>query len=66
MDWRDFVTIVFAGVCGMVGGVFGPVGIAGGVVVGAAVGARWAARSDRLATLERRVAELESATDDEP
>jgi hypothetical protein len=65
MDWRDLVTIAAAGVCGMVGGVFGPAGIAGGVVVGAAVGARWAARSDRIAALERRVAELESAPDDE-
>mgnify|MGYP000306499921 CR=1 FL=1 len=60
MDWRDFVTIALAGVCGMVGGVFGPVGIVAGVVLGAATGARWAARSDRITALERRVAELES------
>lgn len=60
MDWRDFVTIALAGVLGMVGGVFGPVGIVGGVVLGAAVGATWGARSDRVAALERRVADLES------
>jgi len=64
MDWRDLVTIVLAGVCGMVGGVFGPLGIAGGVVGGAAVGAQWAARSDRLAALERRVAELDADADE--
>jgi hypothetical protein len=63
MDWRDLVTIALAGVLGMVGGVFGPVGIAGGVVLGAAVGATWGARSDRVAALERRVADLE--TDEE-
>jgi hypothetical protein len=60
MDWRDLVTIGLAGVLGMVGGVFGPVGIAAGVVVGAAVGARWGARADRVAALEDRVSELES------
>ncbi|AZH23964.1 hypothetical protein [Haloplanus aerogenes] len=65
MDWRDLVTIALAGVFGMLGGVFGPVGIVAGIVVGAAIGARWAARSDRLEALERRVAELESAPDDD-
>jgi hypothetical protein len=65
MDWRDFVTIVLAGVLGMAGGVFGPVGIVGGVVLGAAVGATWGARSDRTAALERRVTELESGPDDD-
>ena len=62
MDWRDLVTIGLAGVLGMVGGVFGLVGIAAGVVVGAAVGARWGKRSDRMAALERRVTDLESET----
>jgi len=65
MDWRDLVTIALAGVCGMVGGLFGPVGIVLGIVVGAAAGARWATRTDRITALERRVAELESAPDDD-
>ncbi|WP_251341887.1 hypothetical protein [Haloplanus halophilus] len=63
MDWRDVVIVVLAGVLGMLGGVFGPVGILAGVVVGAALGARWASRSDRIAALERRVAELEGDDD---
>jgi hypothetical protein len=65
MDWRDLVTIALAGVLGMVGGVFGPVGIAAGVVLGAAVGARWGARADRVAALERRVSALESRDDED-
>jgi hypothetical protein len=60
MDWRDLVTIGLAGVLGMVGGVFGPVGIAAGVLLGAAVGARWGARADRLAAPEGRVSAVES------
>lgn len=59
MDARDVVVIALAGLLGMVGGAFGPPGILVGVVVGAAVGSRWAARSDRIESLERRVAELE-------
>lgn len=59
MDARDVVVIALAGLLGMVGGAFGPVGIVAGVVVGAAVGSRWAARTDRIEALERRVAELE-------
>jgi hypothetical protein len=66
MDWRDLVIIALAGVLGMVGGVFGPVGIIGGVVLGAAVGARWGARADRVAAVERGRAESESTTDDDP
>ncbi|MEF8856737.1 MAG: hypothetical protein V5A16_04880 [Haloplanus sp.] len=65
MDWRDLVTIALAGVLGMIGGVFGPVGIAAGVVLGAAVGAQWGVRADRDATVDRSTAELESAPDDE-
>lgn len=67
MDWRDFVTIALAGVLGMVGGAFGPVGILAGVVLGAAAGARWGTRADRPGALEDGVAESASdpASDDE-
>lgn len=59
MDWRDPVIVALAGLLGMIGGAFGPVGIVAGVLFGAAVGARWAARADRLLAPERRVADLD-------
>ncbi|WP_254545013.1 hypothetical protein [Halomarina pelagica] len=61
MDYKDLVVVGLAFLIGNVGAAAGgPLGAVAGIVVGAGIGAKWAAESDRVRYLEGRVEELEA------
>lgn len=60
MDYKDLTVVGVAFLCGLAGAALGPLGFVAGVLAGAGVGATWAARTDRVEYLERRVERLET------
>jgi hypothetical protein len=64
MDYKDWTVIGTATLFGIIGALFGPIGLIGGILLGAGIGTKWMESSDQVEILKNRVEELESKMDE--